>query len=56
MTKGVAPNAIKASTAPQDPIKDKEASRMEIVFATLLLPAKGDPKGIDQGSSEAAVS
>ena len=28
---------------------------MEIVLATLPLPAKGDPKGIDQGSLEAAV-
>ena len=29
---------------------------MEIVLATLPLPAKGDPKGKDQGSSEATVS
>ena len=29
---------------------------MEIVLATLPLPAKGDPKGIDQGSLEVTVS
>ena len=28
---------------------------MEIVFATLPLPSKGNSKGTDQGSSEAAV-
>ena len=54
--KGVIPDAIKSPTAPQDPIKDKEAPRMDIFLATLPLPAKGDPKGIDKGSSEAAVS
>ena len=47
ITKGVTPNVIKPPTAPQDPIKDNEASGMEIVLATLPLPAKGDPKGTD---------
>ena len=56
VTKGVAPNAIKPPTAPRDPTKDKEAPRMEIVLTTLPLPAKGDPKGTNQGSSEATVS
>jgi len=28
---------------------------MEIVLASLLVPAKGDPKGTELGSSEAAV-
>ena len=56
MTKGVAPNATKPLATPQDPINDNEALRMEIVLATLPLSAKGDPKGKDQGSSEAAVS
>ena len=55
VTKGVVPDAIKSSTAPQDPTKDKEAHRIEIVLATLPLPAKGDPKGIDQESSEVVV-
>ena len=53
--KGMAPDAIKPSIAPQDPTKDKKAPRMKIVLASLPVPAKGDPKGIDQGSSEAAV-
>ena len=47
ITKGVTPKVTKPPTAPQDPIKDNEASRMEIVLATLPLPAKGDPKGTD---------
>ena len=54
--KGVIPNAIKPPAAPQDPIKDKEAPRMDIFLATLPLPAKGDPKGTDKGSSKAVVS
>ena len=53
--KGVAPDANKPPAAPQDPTKDKEAPRIEIVLATLPLPAKGDSKGTGQGSSEAAV-
>ena len=56
MTKGVAPNATKPPAAPQDPTKDKEAPRMQIVLTTLPLPAKGDPKSTDQGSSKAAFS
>ena len=56
MTKGVIPDATKLPVAPQDPLKHKEAPRMEIVLTTLPLPAKGDPKGKDQGSLEAAVS
>ena len=55
VTKGVAPNATKHGIALQDPTKDNEAPRMEIVLATLPLPAKGDPKGANQGSSEAIV-
>ena len=55
VTKGMAPDATKPPTAPQDPTKDKEAPKMEIVLVTLPLPAKVDPKGTDQGSSEAAV-
>lgn len=56
MTKGVDPDATKPPTTPQDPIKDKVAPKMEIFLATLPLLAKGDPKGKDQGSLEAAVS
>ena len=55
VTKGVAPDATKPGTALQDPTKDKEAPRMEIVLATLPLPVKGDPKGIDQGSLKTTV-
>ena len=55
VTKGVPPNAIKPPAVPQDPTKDNEASRMEILLATLPFPTKGDPKCIDQGSSEATV-
>ena len=47
MTKGVGPDATKPPVAPQDPIKDNEASKMEIILATLPLPAKGSPKGTD---------
>ena len=42
--KGVTPDATKPPTAPQDPIKDKEAPMMDIFLATLPLPVKGDPK------------
>ena len=55
VTKGVVLDATKSSAAPQDPTKEKEAPRIEIVLATLPLLAKGDPKGTDQGSSKAAV-
>ena len=54
-TKGVAPDATKPPTTPQDLTKDKEAPKIEIVLASLPLPAKGNPKGTDQGSSEAAL-
>ena len=56
-TKGVASDATKPPTAPQDPSKEKEVPpRMEIVLATLQVLAKGDLKGKDQGSSKAALS
>ena len=56
-TKGVASNATKPPTAPQDPSKEKVVPpKMEIVLATLPMLAKGDPKGQDQGSSEVALS
>ena len=55
VTKEVAPDATKPPAAPQDPTKDKEVSIMEIVLASLPIPTKSDPKGADQGSSEAAV-
>ncbi|KAL0015288.1 hypothetical protein SO802_002357 [Lithocarpus litseifolius] len=55
MTKEVASEATMPPTAPQDFAKDKEAPKMEIVFATLPLLAKGDPKGSYQGPIETAV-
>ena len=56
-TKGVAPDATKPPTIPQDPSKEKEVPlRMEIVLATLLVPTKGDLKGKGQESSKAALS
>ena len=55
VTKEVAPDATKPPAAPQDSSKDKEASRMEIILASLLIPAKSDFKGANQGSSEVAV-
>ena len=54
-TKVVASDATKPLAVPQDPAKDKEAPRMELVLATLPIPSKGDPKGTGQGSSEAIV-
>ena len=55
--KGVAPDDTKPLTVPQDPLKEKEVPpKMEIILATLPMPAKGDLKGKDQGSSEAALS
>ena len=51
------PDATKPLTVPQDPFKEKEVPpKMEIVLATLLVLAKGDFKGKDQGSSMAALS
>ena len=38
--------------APKNPTKDIDAPRMELVLATLPIPAKDDPKGTDRGSSE----
>ena len=55
VTKGVLPDATKPPIVPQDPTKDNEASRMEIVLATFPIPTKGDLKGTDQGSSEVAT-
>ena len=55
VTKGVPPDATKPLAIPHDPTKDNEASKMEIVLATLSIPAKGDLKGTDQGSSEATA-
>ena len=57
VTKGVAPDATKPSAAPQDPPIKKEApKKMEIVLATLPVPAKGDltSKGLE--ASEAALT
>ena len=54
-TKVVASNATKPPTVPQDPAKDIEAPRMEIVLTTLLIPSNGDLKGTGQGSSEATI-
>ena len=45
VTKGMPPDATKPPAVPQDSTKDNEASKMEIVLATLLIPAKGDLKG-----------
>ena len=50
---GVAPNATKPPTVPQDSLKEKNVpSRMEIMLTTLPMLAKGDPKSKD---SEAAL-
>ena len=48
-------DVIKPPAVSEDPTKDSEAPRMEIVLATLSIPAKGDPKGTDQRSSEVAA-
>ena len=55
VTKGVPADVIKPSAVPKDPTKDNEASKMEIVLATLPIPAKGNPKGTNQGSSDAVA-
>ena len=53
----MAPDAIKPLAAPQDPSKEKEvSSKMEIVLATLPVPAKKDLKGKGPESSEAALT
>ena len=55
--KGVALDATKPPAAPRDPLKEKDvSSTMEIVLATLLVPAKGDLKSKDSGSLEAILS
>ena len=38
--------------APENPTKDNDAPRMELVLTTLPIPAKGEPKGTDQRSSK----
>ena len=48
-------NVTKPLIAPDDPTKDNKAPRMKIVLTTLPIPAKGDPKGTNQGSSEVAA-
>ena len=53
--KGVAFDATKPPIVSKDPIKDNEAPGMEIVLTTLPIPTMGDPKGTDQGSSEAVA-
>ena len=53
MTKEVTLDATVPLAAPQDPSKDKEDTIMEIVLASLLIPAKGDSKGADQGKAAA---
>ena len=55
VTKEVALDATALSATPQDPSKDKKDTRMEIVLASLSIPAKVDSKGANQGSSEAAA-
>ena len=61
MTKEVALNATVPPATPQDrpptppPPKDKKDTIMEIVLASLPISAKGDSKGADQGSLEAAA-
>ena len=39
----------------EDPTKDNDAPKMELVLATLPIPAKGNPKGTNQGSSDAVA-
>ena len=55
VTKEAAHDATVPLAAPQDPSKDKEDTRMEIVLASLPILAKGESKGADQGSSEVAA-
>jgi len=55
VTKEVALDATVPLAAPWDPSKDKKDTRMEIVLASLPIPAKGESKGAYQGSSEAAT-
>ena len=55
MTKEVTLDATMPPAAPQDPSKDEEDTIMEIALASLPIPAKGDSKGANQGSSEATA-
>ena len=56
-TKEVAPDATKPSVVPQDPHKEKEVPpRLEIVLATLPMPAKGDLQGKGPKALEATLS
>ena len=55
VTMEMAFDATKPLTVPQDPNKDNEAPRMELVLVTLSLPAKGDLKGVGQGPLKATV-
>ena len=56
MTKEVALNATVPQLLPRTPPpQDKKDAIMEIVLASLPISAKGDSKGADQGSLEAAA-
>lgn len=51
-SKGVVPETMKPSVAPKDFSKGRESSKdLEIVIATLPIPAKEDPKGKDPAST-----
>ena len=53
----MAPDATKPSAVPQDPPKEKKVpSTMKIVLTTFPLPAKGDLKSTNSGSSKATLS
>ncbi|KAK9998126.1 hypothetical protein SO802_017729 [Lithocarpus litseifolius] len=55
--KGVPLDATKPPAIPQDRLKEKEVPfTMETVLATLPVPAKGDLKSKDSGSSETTLS
>ena len=45
VTKGVPADVIKPPAVPEDPTKDNETSKMEIVLVTLPILAKGNLKG-----------
>ena len=52
---GVAPDAMKPPAVTQDPLAKKEApKKMEVVLATLPLPAKVDPASKGPETSKAA--
>ena len=55
MNKEVAFDTNMPPVVPQDPSKDKEDTKMEIVLASLPIPTKGDSQGVDQWSSEVAT-